>query len=204
MKRLLLLCYAISSYALGADQPMQPPSCPVCHGGYLQGNPSLEAPNLSVLPDWYLRSQLHSFKKNWRSVNSTRSATQDMHAVAAMLSEEDIDHALTFIAAQPKRASASLVTGDEKRGEALYAACTACHGPSGAGNAATHAPPLAGQSDWYLLSQLTGFTAGHRGTHSDDTDGQVMRAAVSAITSEQDALDIVTYINTLNNGDTNP
>jgi len=54
--------------------------------------------------------------------------------------------------------------------------CVACHGASGAGNEATHAPPLAGQDPDYLLRQLQNFRAGIRGSTASGSPGATMRA----------------------------
>lgn len=42
-----------------------------------------------------------------------------------------------------------------KRGEDLFKKCIACHGKDGMGKKSQKAPMLAGQFDWYLVSQIT-------------------------------------------------
>jgi cytochrome c553 len=57
--------------------------------------------------------------------------------------------------------AASLVfaaTGDAKKGEALVAVCSACHGADG-NSAAPNFPKLAGQGEKYLVNQLTAIRA---------------------------------------------
>ena len=89
------------------------------------------------------------------------------------------------------------VPGDAQAGKALYAVCGACHGASGEGNAALHAPRLAGQGDWYLKQQLKYFKQGIRGAHKDDTFGKTM-APMAATLADEAAIDnVVAYIATL-------
>lgn len=51
---------------------------------------------------------------------------------------------------------------DATKGETLFKACVACHGPKGDGNPAQKAPRLAGQYDWYVEKQLTDMKSGKR------------------------------------------
>jgi cytochrome c553 len=53
--------------------------------------------------------------------------------------------------------------GDAKAGQAKTAVCAACHGPDGETAAPTF-PTLAGQSEAYLLKQLTDMRSGKRKT----------------------------------------
>ena len=59
------------------------------------------------------------------------------------------------------------------------------------------APALAGQNDWYLVTQLSNFVTGYRGLHEDDRYGQQMAAMVGALTDESAIRDVVAYINFL-------
>lgn len=197
MKFILVVCVMLCTSATAKDS-IDAPSCPVCHGSYLGGNAMLEAPNLTVLPDWYIRQALTSFRQNWRSYHATQSSVMDMHDQAVALSEQDIEQAMAFIAEQPKHISQPTVQGDIEHGKALFMSCAVCHNADGMGNRQLNAPPLAGQSDWYLFNQLSDFLANQRGSHPQDANGQMMRAAVSVLTSEQDSRDVIAYINTLN------
>jgi cytochrome c553 len=78
-----------------------------------------------------------------------------------------------------------------------YGFCTVCHGVKGEGNSALHAPALAGQTDWYLVTELQDFQAGLRGFSPQDDSGTQMRAAASALSDEPAIKDVVAYINTL-------
>ncbi len=103
---------------------------------------------------------------------------------------------LTSRHCRPPSRSAT-VRGKAKRGEAAYASCAACHGADAAGNAELGAPPLRALDDWYVVEQLNAFRVGLRGSHSDDTAGQLMRAAAGTLTGETVAVDIAAYITTL-------
>ncbi len=70
-------------------------------------------------------------------------------------------------------------------GQALYQSCAACHGVQGQGNKQLFAPPLAGQTASYVQEQLLNYRAGRRGTHADDTHGNIMRATIIDLTDPQ-------------------
>ena len=55
-----------------------------------------------------------------------------------------------------------------------YAACVACHGAAGEGNAALQAPALAGQDAAYLERQLVNYKRKVRGGDPRDTLGAQM------------------------------
>jgi cytochrome c553 len=66
--------------------------------------------------------------------------------------------------------------------------CTVCHGSNGNGNAAIHAPRIAGVEPWYLKNQLYAFKNGWRGAHADDAPGNEMRPVAEALSlAEVDA-----------------
>jgi hypothetical protein len=58
-------------------------------------------------------------------------------------------------------------------------------------------PPLAGQSDWYLVTQLDNFRAGVRGAAAEDTQGALMRASAMTLPDDGAVRDVVAYITTL-------
>ena len=87
--------------------------------------------------------------------------------------------------------------GNAEAGKALFALCSACHGPNGEGMAALNAPANAGQDPWYLTRQLKNFRAGIRGAHPDDTFGAQMRPMAMVLASEDQIADVVAYISSL-------
>jgi cytochrome c553 len=84
--------------------------------------------------------------------------------------------------------------GDAESGEALYAACIACHGANGAGNAALNAPGIAGQSESYLARQLWDFKNGRRGKEPGDTTGAQMLPMAAMLTDGDAVANITAYI----------
>lgn len=170
--------------------------CVTCHGVELAGNRSVESPNLSVLDDWYVESQLIAFAEGWRGHREDVQG-MEMQPMAAALDSGQRSAAVEFVTAVPDRNAKPTVDGDFAAGETLYAACAACHGASGEGNAALKAPRLAGQSDWYLVRQLRNFKTGIRGAAASDLLGAQMRAAADTLADDTDMRDVVAYINAL-------
>ena len=182
--------------------------CAVCHGVELVGNQSVDAPKLAGLPAWYLDRQMEAFRQGWRGTHPGDVTGMEMRPQATVLTPEQVDAAVAYAASVPAHnahAAAPTVTGDPVRGETLYEPCAACHGERGDGNQALLSPPLAGQSDWYMVTQLEHFRSGARGTAPGDTQGSIMRASALTLPDDQAIVDVVAYINTLDSsteGDT--
>lgn len=87
--------------------------------------------------------------------------------------------------------------GDPAGGQALYALCTACHGPEGQDNPILNSPKISGQSAWYLRRSLQQYKSGVRGTHEDDLFGQQMAPMAATLVDDAAINDVVAYINTL-------
>ena len=116
----------------------------------------------------------------------------------SMRSDQDIKTVAAFVEKMPRQPQVpSIEGGSAERGKTLYGPCTACHGSNGEGNPATKGPPLAGASDWYLLSQLKKFKSGVRGTNPKDTQGAVMRPMALTLADEQAMKDVIAYIASL-------
>lgn len=169
----------------------------VCHGVELQGNRGVDAPRLAGLPQWYVERQIQAFRHGWRGAHPDDLTGMEMRPQATILEPRDVERAAAFAASVPERAAKTTVTGDARRGADLYRPCAACHGARGEGNEATLSPPLAGQSDWYLVTQLAHFRSGARGSAAGDTQGAVMRAAAGTLTDDQAITDVIAYVNTL-------
>jgi cytochrome c oxidase subunit II len=104
----------------------------------------------------------------------------------------------TWLAANRTYATISATApADTAAGATLYAACAACHGASGEGNAALNAPKLAGQESWYLQRQLRNFKQGMRGAQQNDIYGVQMVAITGILTDETAVRNVVAYIQTL-------
>ncbi len=171
--------------------------CLVCHGSKAQGNVAISAPNLAILPDWYLTAQLRAFQSDWRGHQSTDAYSKEMMAVAKSMSPEEIKRAISFITSFQVSKSVETLDGNISHGKALFQTCVACHGANAEGNQSLGAPPLAGQYSWYLLRQLQAYRSGQRGHAEQDSKGALMRQIASSLNSDQDLNDVMAYINTL-------
>ena len=172
--------------------------CAVCHGVELRGNFLLDAPNLSVLPPWYVQRQLEGYKSGLRApAGSPDLLGREMQPMAAALDADGIRAAVAYVDDVPEYAPPPTMQGDAARGEGLHRTCIACHGERGQGNESLSSPPLAGQSDWYLVRQLQNYRSGVRGGVPGDLWGVQMRAAAAVLQSDADIRDLVAYINSL-------
>ncbi|WP_165668832.1 c-type cytochrome [Metapseudomonas otitidis] len=164
--------------------------CGACHGP--DGN-SL-APNFPKLAgqgERYLLKQLHDIKAGKRQV-------LEMTGLLTNLSDQDLEDIAAYYSSQ----AGSVGAADPKlvaRGEALFRggkleegmpACTGCHAPDGAGNAAARFPHLGGQHAQYVAKQLTDFREGNR---TNDGDSMIMRA-IAAKLSNKDIEAVSSYI----------
>lgn len=157
---LLTLWITSATFAAGDYQAGQEKSttCAACHGPTgVSVNPMW--PSLAGQHASYLAKQLRDFK------NKQQRDAPMMTALAASLSEQDIEDLAAFYARQPIPEN---TTPEKyvKRGEQLYrggdfsqhiTACIACHGPTGNGNAQANFPVLSGQQAAYTTLQLQAF-----------------------------------------------
>jgi cytochrome c oxidase subunit 2 len=171
--------------------------CTVCHGAQGNGNPAIQAPKIAGIQPWYLKQELERFRGKLRGTQSGDVTGMEMQPVAMQLNDQAIEAVATYVGAFEQRPPPMTVTGDVQHGRKLFAACVACHGAKGKGNDSLHAPALAGQSDWYLVTQLEHFKSGVRGFSSEDVPGSQMRAAAAILPDDVSIKDVVSYINTL-------
>ncbi len=157
--------------------------CATCHGNggnsQIPMNPSLAGQNAN-----YLVKQLQEYQSGARQ-NPT------MSAMVGGLSEQDIEDIAAYYSSQARQITGA--QNDQESlalGEALYragngeigaAACTACHSPTGRGNAPAGFPALGGQHSEYTLTQLRAFRAGDR---DNDLNG-MMRTVVERLTDAE-------------------
>ncbi|WLD58152.1 cytochrome c4 [Salinispirillum sp. LH 10-3-1] len=153
-------------------------TCSACHG--TDGNSADAAnPKLAGQNARYTFEQLLAFQTGDR-VNAV------MSGFAAPLSEQDMWDLAAFYEAQTGtvgEADAELVALGERiyRGgivESGVAACIACHGPNGNGNAPAGFPRVSGQHAAYTAAQLYAFREGYRAAEpaadARMTDGESM------------------------------
>ncbi|MEO8018114.1 MAG: c-type cytochrome [Pseudomonadota bacterium] len=174
--------------------------CTACHG--VNGN--------STNPEWpvlagqnaaYIREQLGMFKGRKR-------INEIMYPIVAQMTDQDFADVAAFFAAQTP-------AGNEadpsywKAGEALYKsgdvarnipACTACHGPSGQGNAGAGYPALRAQHSVYTVKQLQDYLTKNRYRDAADpakinqTRNSVMMTTIAARLSPEDIRNIASYL----------
>ncbi|NER58796.1 cytochrome c4 [Pseudomonas sp. MAFF212428] len=164
--------------------------CGACHnpdGNSLAPN----FPKLAGQGEKYLAKQLHDIQSGKRTV-------LEMTGMLAAFNEQDLADIAAYFASQKGSVGAAnpeLVA----RGEALFRggdlskglpACTGCHAPNGAGNAAAGFPHLGGQHADYTKKQLTAFREGER---TNDGDATTMRTIASRL-SNKDIEALSSYI----------
>jgi cytochrome c oxidase subunit 2 len=172
--------------------------CATCHGAEGQGNELFLAPSIGGLPLWYLEGQLEKFRSGGRGTHFDDIPGMRMRPMALSLRTEhgdDLKDVAAYTASLPAHKPAPTLTGgDAARGAGYYAVCQACHGAAGEGVQATNGPPLAYQSDWYILSSLQRFKSGARGSAPNDANGAVMRGMVGVLVDEQAMKDVIAHI----------
>jgi cytochrome c553 len=206
MKNLLFGVLAfVSATGAVADEPVKMAAngtvgssytyCTVCHGAHGNGNRAINAPKIAGMEPWYLKRQLQQFRTGTRGTKPTDAPGLEMQPVGEQLSDSAIDAVVAYVTTLEPKAPPVTVRGDVKRGRALYASCLGCHGVRGEGNTTLNAPALAGQTDWYLVTQLERFRAGERGFAPQDEAGNQMRAAAAVLPDSGAINDVVAYIN---------
>ena len=155
--------------------------CATCHGA--EGNSEFPMnPKLAGQNATYIAKQLMDYKSGVRS-NPTMSAMvlnlseQDMQDISAWYSSQQV----TLQGADPKfvELGESLYRAGIK--ELAVPACSACHSPTGRGNAPAGFPSLGGQHAEYTLQQLRDFRAGVR----QNDESSMMRIVVERLTDRE-------------------
>jgi len=171
--------------------------CTTCHGIQLMGNPVIKAPRLSGMETWYVEQQMQNFKMKRRGLHQEDPFGYEMQPMAAALDDAQIAAAAEFTNATRSPAPPATISGDFDNGKAHYSTCAACHGVDGKGNEALGSPDLTVTNDWYLVTQLRNFRNGSRGSDPGDTYGMQMRASTQLLADDEAIMDVVAYINSL-------
>ena len=163
--------------------------CAACHG--VDGNSVVSMyPKLAAQHPEYLQKQLSNFKSGER-----KNAV--MSAMAAPLSDADMQALANYFSSQQARAGAAKSNGKGSLGEKIYKggiaannvpACTSCHGANGAG-IPSQFPRLSGQHAEYTVTQLKAFRAGERANDA----AKVMRSIAMKLTDD-DMAAVADYI----------
>jgi cytochrome c553 len=154
--------------------------CGACHG---QNGVAMVpgAPNLAGQNERYLKAQLELIKSGTRNVAL-------MAGQLDKLSSTDLDNLAAYFSKMPapvgQAESAQIALGEQiyRAGIAQKSvpACTACHTPSGSGNAPAGFPHIGGQRADYVTVQLVAYREGTRTT--DDGYGNAMRQIAAGLT----------------------
>jgi cytochrome c553 len=167
--------------------------CGSCHG--VDGNSPLAMnPKLAGQNARYMVKQLQDFKSGARAGAIMASmvlslSDQDMEDIAAWYSSQQP----TIQGADPESIELAERLYRAGNAEIAVAACSACHSPTGKGNAPAGFPSLSGQHAEYTLQQLKDFRSGVR-----QNDGsEMMRTVVERLTDKElEAL--ASYVSGLN------
>jgi len=188
------LAPGVSAADLANAQQIATRICAACHGA--DGNSTL-APNpvLAGQHAEYILKQITNFRT--RDGQPPERPNAVMAGMVATLTANDMRDLAAYFEAQkpaPRMArDAELV----KLGQAIYrggilsknvAACSACHGPNGAGMPAQF-PRLAGQLPEYSAAQLRAFRSGGRAN-----DPNRMMRAVADKLSDREITAVAEYI----------
>ena len=198
MKRTLLLAAAIGLSALAnAQAPAKPDPakareivnqvCAACHGAD-GASPTSANPSLAGLPADYITTQLSHFKAGVRQ-------NAIMQGMTAALTDADMVSLGAYFAGQTPKPQQAKDAALAREGQRLWRAgdpangmpaCSACHGPTGAGLPRNY-PRLSGQWSDYTLAQLKAFKSGERGMDKGgkDINGRIMVGVVRGMTEAQ-------------------
>jgi cytochrome c553 len=196
---LILSCLFMLQNVFAEDHPIpnEYVYCTVCHGTLFGGNSATAAPKLTGLSAWYIESQLRAFRDGLRGTHGKDLAGLEMRPMAEMLSEKALSHVSQLIANLPNQKPANPPDKITEGGQQLYAGCSACHGADGRGKQQFAAPNLVTQDSWYLITQLNNYRNNLRGIQDKDIPGRQMRSASSALKNEQDIVDVVAFIQSI-------
>lgn len=175
--------------------------CTQCHGMEGEGMSLSLAPSIAGLGQWYIGSQLRTFKSGARGLHPEDTGGLRMYPMSLSLrTEEDIEAVSAYVASLPRpRPAPELEGGDAAKGATSYAVCVSCHGAQGEGNRELNAPQLVGSNDWYLYEQLKKFKAGVRGGNPKNQNAVIMRGMALSLSDDQAIKDVVAHIMTLGN-----
>lgn len=164
--------------------------CAACHAA--DGNSTSPAnPVLAAQHADYVAKQLADYKANKERKNPV------MYGMASALSPQDMQNLGAYFESQKPKARSAKDPALVKAGEQIYrggimakgvAACTSCHGPTGAGIPAQF-PRLAGQYAEYSAAQLQSFRSGERAN-----DPNSMMRVIAGKLSDREIKAVAEYI----------
>jgi len=187
-KLLVLVSIAMAVSATGAqaagDAGAGQTKSATCAGCHMADGNSVNPlwPKLAGQYPGYLQKQIMDFKTGARK-------DPTMSAMAAPLTEQDAEDLAAWFASQ-KQTPGTAEPAQVSLGQRIYrggnaetgvAACTACHGPTGAGNPPANFPTIAGQHAAYVDKALKDFRAGERA----NDPGKMMQGVAAKMTDKE-------------------
>ncbi|MFT7128451.1 MAG: cytochrome c553 [Gammaproteobacteria bacterium] len=187
----LVLTFGLSGIAFaGGDASKgkeKAAACVACHG---EGGNSMVTtfPKLAGQHEKYLLKQMQDIQCGELSIDQQRAkkcagrSIPTMTGQVSRMSDADLSDIAAYFATQTSSV-AQAKPENLAKGEEIYragirakdvAACTACHSPTGNGNAPAGFPALSGQHADYLAAQLRAFRAAADGLPGRSNDGDIM------------------------------
>ena len=166
--------------------------CSLCHGKVGQGIKGGDIPKIGGLPKYYLTHQ-HELFVSQKRFNPAMMTIGRMDKLTAK-EQDDLYSYIASIDIQKEAPTLEIptFTGDAKKGKKLYKGdCKTCHGKKAEGKPKKEAPPTSWQYSEYLLRQIDFFKTKER-LHDNDDEDETFDDY-----SQQDIIDILTYISTL-------
>ncbi|GAB5412538.1 MAG: c-type cytochrome [Congregibacter sp.] len=174
-------------------------TCGACHGA--DGNSMVPMfPKLAGLGEKYLLQQMQHIRSGLRPVAQMAGQVDNM-------SDQDLADIAAFYSAKPRsteKANPDLIALGEKVyragvAERNVAACIACHGAKGNGNAPAGFPALGGQHADYIAAQLVAYRKGYEDPTGRVTDGdiKIMRSNAFGL-SDMEIEAVAAYVSGLN------
>lgn len=161
-------------------------ACGACHGA--EGNGMAPFPKLAGQGDKYLIKQMRDVRDGARTVPTMAGQLDGK-------SDQDLADIAAFYSAQARSAGQTdpqlLALGEKvyRAGvaERSVAACSACHSPSGQGNAPAGYPALAGQHAQYVADQLRAYRKGQEDPagRTNDGDTRIMRTTAFGLSDKE-------------------
>ena len=164
----------VGNAAAGKNQAVV---CGACHGA--DGNSAVPTfPKLAGQGDKYLVKQLMDIRDGKRSIPTMAGqldgkSDQDLADIAAYFASQTRSGGQT----NPELLALGETVYRSGIPERKVAACSACHSPTGVGNAPAGFPALAGQHADYIAAQLTAYRKGYEDEtgRTNDGDSRIMR-----------------------------
>ena len=208
MKKLLIGALMLGAFSVQAAESIKGDAaageqkamtCSACHGA--DGNSLVPSfPKLAGLGEKYLLQQMQHIRDGLRPVAQMAGQVDNM-------SDQDLADIAAHYSAQPRsveKADPDLVTLGEKVYRAgvadrNVAACIACHGARGNGNAPAGFPALGGQHADYVAAQLKAYRKGYEDPAGRVTDGdiKIMRSNAFGL-SDKEIEAVSAYVSGLN------